>query len=216
MSAAANCCAGSISHSPGSARTTSISGTSTTSTTRCRSTRRCPRSTPPWPPARRVTPGVSNYCGWRIARAATWQRSVPARAPIIANQVRYSLLERGIEREVVPACQALGVGVFPYSPLGGGVLTGKYRAGRSGGLAGGRNGRDLADIASERDVGIVEAVATAAEGLATSPIAVALCLGPRPAGHHGPDPGRPDARSAHGGAGVGEARSAGGDPARTR
>ena len=118
--------------------------------------------------------GVSNYCGWRIARAATWQRSVPARAPIIANQVRYSLLERGIEREVVPACQALGVGVLPYSPLGGGVLTGKYRAGVPADSRAAANGRDLADVVSDRDVGIVEAVATAAEGLATSPIAVAL------------------------------------------
>src|SRR5438067_4959252 len=47
--------------------------------------------------------GVSNYCGWRIARAATWQQAVSGRAPIVANQVRYSLVDRGIEREVVPA-----------------------------------------------------------------------------------------------------------------
>ena len=118
--------------------------------------------------------GVSNYCGWRTARAATWQRAVPGRAPIIANQVRYSLLDRGIEREVVPACQALGIGVLPFSPLGGGVLTGKYRAGVPADSRAAANGRGLAEIATEREVGIVEAVATAAEGLATSPIAVAL------------------------------------------
>ena len=46
--------------------------------------------------------GVSNYCGWRIGRAATWQRAVPGRAPVVANQMRYSLLDRGVEREVVP------------------------------------------------------------------------------------------------------------------
>jgi len=118
--------------------------------------------------------GVSNYCGWRVARASTWQRAVPGRAPIVANQVRYSLLDRGIEREVVPACQALGVGVLPYSPLGGGVLTGKYRSGIPADSRAAANGRNLAEIADEREVGIVEAVATAAEGLATSPIAVAL------------------------------------------
>ncbi|MFN2561056.1 MAG: aldo/keto reductase [Jatrophihabitans sp.] len=117
--------------------------------------------------------GVSNYSGWRIGRAATWQQAVPGRAPIVANQVRYSLVDRGIEREVVPACAALGVGVFPWSPLGGGVLTGKYRGGTpsdSRAVAGHRP--DL--VAADSAAGIVEAVATAAEGLATSPVAVAL------------------------------------------
>src|SRR5579875_2983395 len=52
--------------------------------------------------------GVSNYAGWRLGRAAAWQRAVPGRAPIVANQVRYSLVDRGIEREVVPACDELG------------------------------------------------------------------------------------------------------------
>jgi aryl-alcohol dehydrogenase-like predicted oxidoreductase len=118
--------------------------------------------------------GVSNYCGWRTARAAIWQRAVPGRAPIVANQVRYSLLDRGIEREVIPACRALGIGVLPYSPLGGGVLTGKYRGGVPADSRAAAHGRGLVDIATDRDVGIVEAVATAAEGLATSPIAVAL------------------------------------------
>ncbi|HKC28841.1 MAG TPA: aldo/keto reductase [Jatrophihabitans sp.] len=117
--------------------------------------------------------GVSNYSGWRIARAATWQRAVPGRAPIVANQVRYSLVDRGIEREVVPACAQLGVGIFPWSPLGGGVLTGKYRSGvPSDSRAAAGHRPDL--VADDASSGIVEAVATAAEGLATSPVAVAL------------------------------------------
>jgi aryl-alcohol dehydrogenase-like predicted oxidoreductase len=118
--------------------------------------------------------GVSNYCGWRVGRAATWQQAVPGRAPVVANQVRYSLLDRGVEREVIPACAALGVGVLPYSPLGGGVLTGKYRAGvpTDSRAAGGRP--NLAPMQQSSTLGIVEAVATAAEGLATSPVAVAL------------------------------------------
>jgi aryl-alcohol dehydrogenase-like predicted oxidoreductase len=115
--------------------------------------------------------GVSNYCGWRLARASAWQRAVPGRAPIVANQVRYSLVDRGIEREVVPACEALGVGVFPWSPLGGGVLTGKYRDGVPSDSRAAAGNRPLAP---EMGGGIVEAVATAAEGLATSPVAVAL------------------------------------------
>ena len=118
--------------------------------------------------------GVSNYSGWRIGRAATWQRAVPGRAPVVANQMRYSLLDRGIEREVVPACTELGVGIFPWSPLGGGVLTGKYRGGvPADSRAAGAN-RVLPMTEAPRTAGIVEAVATAADGLATSPVAVAL------------------------------------------
>jgi len=117
--------------------------------------------------------GVSNYCGWRLGRAAAWQQSVPGRAPIVANQMRYSLVDRGIEREVVPAALALGVGIFPWSPLGGGVLSGKYRGGiPSDSRAATGHRPDL--VAPDSAAGIVEAVATAAEGLATSPVAVAL------------------------------------------
>ena len=118
--------------------------------------------------------GVSNYCGWRLARAATWQRAVPGRAPIVANQVRYSLLDRGVEREVVPAAVELGVGVLPYSPLGGGVLTGKYRAGVPNDSRAAVGGSTLASMQRAGAAGVVEAVATAADGLATSPVAVAL------------------------------------------
>jgi len=118
--------------------------------------------------------GVSNYPGWRTAQAATWQRAVPGRAPLVSNQVRYSLLDRGIEREVVPACLELGLGILPYSPLGGGVLTGKYRGGIPADSRGAAQGRNLASYSDARQVGIVEAVATAADGLATSPITVAL------------------------------------------
>jgi aryl-alcohol dehydrogenase-like predicted oxidoreductase len=118
--------------------------------------------------------GVSNYNGWRLARAATWQRAMPGRAPLVANQVRYSLLERGVEREVVPAALALGVGVVPYSPLGGGVLTGKYRGGVPTDSRAANGGHALAAVHRAGAAGIVEAVATAADGLASSPVAVAL------------------------------------------
>ncbi len=119
--------------------------------------------------------GVSNYSGWRVGRAAAWQRAVPGRAPIVANQMRYSLLDRGIEREVVPGCIELGVGVFPWSPLGGGVLTGKYRTGVPADSRASVGHRpDLVSMDGARTAGIVEAVATAADGLASSPVAVAL------------------------------------------
>jgi aryl-alcohol dehydrogenase-like predicted oxidoreductase len=118
--------------------------------------------------------GISNYCGWRTGRAVAWQQAVPGRAPIVANQLRYSLLDRGIERETLPACQAAGVGVFPWSPLGGGVLTGKYRAGVPADSRASSGHRPDVLTSGPRTAGIVEAVATAADGLATSPVAVAL------------------------------------------
>ncbi len=118
--------------------------------------------------------GVSNFDGWRTARAATLQAGKPGHARIVSNQVRYSLLDRGIEREVVPACDALGLGILPYSPLGGGALTGKYRGGIPADSRAALGTRHLADIDDPVTVGVVEAVATAAEGLATSPVAIAL------------------------------------------
>ena len=120
--------------------------------------------------------GISNYSGWQTARAATWQKAVPGRAPIITTQMEYSLLERGIEREIVPAAQSLGLGILPWSPLGRGVLTGKYRHSTPADSRGGN-----ADTASwiqvyqdERCRRIVDAVATAAEGLGCSPTEVSI------------------------------------------
>ncbi|WP_433045726.1 aldo/keto reductase [Dactylosporangium sp. CS-033363] len=120
--------------------------------------------------------GVSNYSGWQSARAATWQAAWPGRAPLVSTQVEYSLLERGIEREVVPACQALGIGILPWSPLGRGVLTGKYRTGvpADSRAASPHFERFVAPYLDDRCAGIVEAVATAAGGLGVSPLEVAL------------------------------------------
>jgi aryl-alcohol dehydrogenase-like predicted oxidoreductase len=120
--------------------------------------------------------GVSNYSGWQTARAATWQAAWPGRARLVSTQVEYSLLERGIEREVLPAALDAGMGLLPWSPLGRGVLTGKYRDGRPADsrAASATYERFVGRYLDERSAGIVEAVATAADGLGTSPLAVAL------------------------------------------
>jgi aryl-alcohol dehydrogenase-like predicted oxidoreductase len=120
--------------------------------------------------------GVSNFSGWQTARAATWQQAWPGRAPITATQVEYSLLQRGIEREVLPACQTMGIGVLPWSPLGRGVLTGKYRHGRPADSRGASPHfeRFVLPYLQPRCSAIVEAVATAADGLGVSPAEVAL------------------------------------------
>lgn len=74
--------------------------------------------------------GVSNFCGWQLAKAATWQLAAPGlRTRLASTQMEYSLLQRGVEREVLPAALDLGVGLLPSSPLGRGVLTAKYRTG---------------------------------------------------------------------------------------
>ncbi len=120
--------------------------------------------------------GVSNLAGWQTAAAASWQRAWPGRAPVVASQVEYSLLERGVEREVVPACADAGIGVLAWSPLGRGVLTGKYRYGTpSDSRAASPHLREfVARHLTDGAARIVEAVATAADGLGTSPLAVAL------------------------------------------
>ena len=120
--------------------------------------------------------GVSNYAGWQSAQAATWQRAVPGRALLASNQVEYSLLNRYAEAEVIPAAQALGTGVLAWSPLGRGVLTGKYRTGTpADSRAASPHFADfVGSYLDARCARIVEAVARAAEGLQWSPIEVAL------------------------------------------
>ncbi len=120
--------------------------------------------------------GVSNYAGWQMARAATWQQAVPGRTPLVTAQMEYSLLERGIEREIVPAAQSAGMGILPWSPLGRGVLTGKYRHSMPIDSRG-ANVETAAWVQvylDERGRRIVDALATAAEGLGASPTEVAL------------------------------------------
>jgi len=120
--------------------------------------------------------GVSNYTGWQSARAATWQSAVPGRATLASTQVEYSLLNRSAESEVIPAAEHLGLGVLPWSPLGRGVLTGKYRTGTPADsrAASPHFSNFVGSYLNERSARVVEAVARAADGLSWSPIEVAL------------------------------------------
>ena len=120
--------------------------------------------------------GISNYSGWQTAQAATWQRALPGRVPLASTQVEYSLLNRAVELEVVPAARALGLGVLPWSPLGRGVLTGKYRSGTpSDSRAASQHFSNFVGAyLDDRSAGIVEAVARAADGLGWTPLEVAL------------------------------------------
>jgi aryl-alcohol dehydrogenase-like predicted oxidoreductase len=115
--------------------------------------------------------GVSNYNGWQLARAASL-----CDAPIVANQVEYSLVARSVEHEVVPAAEHVGAGLMCWAPLGRGVLTGKYRgqipADSRGASA--TMGGYVEKYLQGRPARITEALITAAKGLGRTPLDVAL------------------------------------------
>ena len=122
--------------------------------------------------------GFSNFSGWQLAKAATWQLAAGGtRTRPASTQMEYSLLQRGVEREVLPAALDLGLGLLPSSPLGRGVLTGKYRDGAVPPGSRGDSPQLAALVAPYLDDAagrIVDAVSTAADGLAVTPLQVAL------------------------------------------
>lgn len=119
--------------------------------------------------------GVSNFIGWQIGSAASWQIAVPGRARLLSAQVEYSLLARRAEIEVLPAVAHHGMGFFPWSPIGRGVLTGKYATAIP---RDSRAGRDelawfVEPYLDVRSRAVADAVSTAAKGLHLSPAQVA-------------------------------------------
>ena len=118
--------------------------------------------------------GVSNHNSWQLTRVASLLEAEGV--PVIANEMEYSLVAREIEDGLLPAAAHLGVGVLAWAPLGGGVLTGKYRHGipADSRAAGGRHGHWARRRVDSGSGSIVDAVATAAEGLRLTPVQVAL------------------------------------------
>jgi aryl-alcohol dehydrogenase-like predicted oxidoreductase len=72
--------------------------------------------------------GVSNFTGWQLMKSL-WVSETRGLERFVCLQPQYSLVERNIEREILPICREEGLGVIPWSPLGGGFLSGKYRRG---------------------------------------------------------------------------------------
>ena len=72
--------------------------------------------------------GVSNFTGWQLMKAL-YVSELEGFERFVSLQPQYSLVERNIEREILPVCTEEGIGVIPWSPLGGGFLSGKYRRG---------------------------------------------------------------------------------------
>ncbi len=124
-----------------------------------------------------VRAGKIRYCGlsdvpaWYAARAQTWAEAHGLSQPI-SLQLPYSLVERGIEREFVPMGRTLGLGITAWSPLGMGLLSGKYRTGGEGRLAGDKAGG--LGFFTERNARIVAELAEVAEAMQRSMAQVAL------------------------------------------
>ena len=120
--------------------------------------------------------GISNYSGWQSARAITLQESHSMKAPIATMQNEYSLLNRSVEEEILESASQLGVGFLAWSPLGRGVLSGKYRNGTPSDSRGASPhfAHFIDPYLDERSSRIVDAVCVAAQGLGYSPLEVAL------------------------------------------
>ncbi len=100
---------------------------------------------------------IAPFCGW---------------SPFIGIQAEYNLVERGVERELLPMAQSLGIGVIAWSPLAGGLLSGKYHG--NGASKDGRLTKIPVDRLTERNMRIGETVLRVARELGRSPAQVAL------------------------------------------
>jgi aryl-alcohol dehydrogenase-like predicted oxidoreductase len=116
--------------------------------------------------------GLSDFPAWRVARAAT-VAELRGSAPIAGLQVEHSLVERTTEHDLLPMGQALGLGIVAWSPLGGGMLTGKYRRGEAG-RAEGLGGRVFRPENSPQRTTILDTVIAVAAETGASPGQVAI------------------------------------------
>ncbi|WP_328491560.1 aldo/keto reductase [Streptomyces sp. NBC_00414] len=112
---------------------------------------------------------LSNFPAWRVAGAAV-RADLHGLAPLVGIQTEYSLAERSADRELLPMAQAHGLGAFLYSPLAGGLLTGKYRQGGQGRLS----ARGDTVEGTVQRTAVVDAVLAIADENDASPVQVAL------------------------------------------
>jgi aryl-alcohol dehydrogenase-like predicted oxidoreductase len=113
--------------------------------------------------------GSSNFAGWHIAQACENARR-RSFLGLVSEQSKYSLVERTVELEVVPACRSYGLGLIPWSPLGSGALAGRERRSGSAGRREGTNGRAVTEKHGER----IEAFVSLCRQLGEEPASVAL------------------------------------------
>ncbi len=107
--------------------------------------------------------GLSNFPAWRVAVGATLA-SERGWVPLAAMEVEYNLLQRTTERELLPMADGLGLGVLGYSPLAGGLLTGKRRPGADGQPVGGQEHGNAEHTRQDR---VIDAVGSMAREIGT-------------------------------------------------
>lgn len=120
---------------------------------------------------------LSNVPAWQASRMQAIA-DLRGWTPFVGFQMSYSLIERTPERDLIPMCREMGMGVLPWSPLGGGVLTGKYSSGNLKAQSGGLNSREAINRAtgrlSERSLAIADEVKVIADEMGATPAQVAL------------------------------------------
>ncbi len=115
--------------------------------------------------------GVSNWVGWQIERAARLQEAA-GYDRVVSLQPQYSLVERNIELETLPAARANGLGILAWSPLAAGFLSGKYSRGEA--AAGKGRFAQWIEHLTDQDWGVRDAVCDIAKTLDTQPATVAI------------------------------------------
>ena len=116
--------------------------------------------------------GFSDTPAWKVSQAQT-TALFRGWTPLVALQIEYSLLERTVEGELVPMAQELGLGITPWSPIAGGVLSGKFKREEAATATSDRGTRSLSRL-TERTFTILDEVKRVAASLGTTPAAVAL------------------------------------------
>ena len=149
--------------------------------------RRTPTSRRPWTrsptcsaPARSATSARRPSRASQIVQAQ-WAAEKRHSGRFVTEQPPYSMLVRGIEREVLPVCQQYGMGTLVWSPLAGGWLSGKWRKGQDAAAAARRAGRhagryDLSDPVNQRKLDAADALAELAEESGTSLVELAIAF----------------------------------------
>ena len=116
--------------------------------------------------------GLSNFPAWRVA-AAAMLAELRGLTPIAAQQIEYSLLQRTPDRELLPMAAAFGLATAGWSPLGGCVLTGKYRKGETGRQTG-MGGRLFHSEDTAQKTAVLDALEAVAEETGANPGRVAI------------------------------------------
>ena len=117
--------------------------------------------------------GCSNFTSWQLADA-DWTATTNGHERFVSAQNHYSLIERGAEAELVPACERFGVGLLPYFPLASGLLTGKYRRGDAPPQGGRIAAWGMSNLLSDENFDVVERLETYASERSITLLDVAM------------------------------------------